>query len=164
MNKSGIYIIINIFTDQFYIGSAANLRHRIDKHFQALKLDRHFNTRLQNAWNKYGSDVFQFAILEYCDKNKTLEREQYWFNITGYEMRYNSDRFAGSPLGRKVTEETKNKISASVSKAQVGRKLSSDHKANIAAAIKKIGISPEKRAKMIAGLRNKYLDAEKVLK
>lgn len=164
MIKSGVYIIINTFTDQFYIGSAANLTHRLDKHFRALSLNKHFNKHLQAAWNKYGEQNFEFAILEYCSKSETLKLEQRWFDATDYSMRYNLDTVAGSPLGRKFSEETKSKISVSVSKAQAGRILSDSHKANIAASIKKLGISPEKRAKMVAGLRNKYLDAEKVLK
>jgi len=164
MIKSGVYIIINIFTDQFYIGSAANLSQRIDKHFNALSLNKHFNKHIQSAWNKYGEFAFYFAILEYCNKTETLKREQYWFNITDYSMSYNLDTVAGSPLGRKFSEETKAKISASVSKSQLGKTLSDSHKANIAASMKKLGISPEKRVKMLAGLRNKYLDVEKVLK
>jgi hypothetical protein len=36
---------------------------------------------LQNAWNKYGEDNFYFSVLELVpDKDKLIEREQYWID------------------------------------------------------------------------------------
>lgn len=153
---SGIYIIVNTVTNQYYIGSAVNVKHRLAKHVKALANSEHYNRYLQNAWNKYGKDAFTFHILEYVDdKTKLIDREQYWFNSTDLSKRYNLCAIAGSPLGNKHSEETKRKIGIASVKFQLGRKLTDTHKANIALGMKRLGISPEKRAKMLQGLRRK---------
>jgi group I intron endonuclease len=60
-----------------------------------------------------------------------------------------------------MSDEAKAKISAKTSSFQLGRRLTDNHKANIAKAMKKIDISSERRAKMVAGLRRK--NAERLL-
>lgn len=57
---------------------------------------------------KYGYSGFSFAILEYCDKNDIINREQYYIDILNPE--YNLCRVAGSSLGLKRSEETKKLI------------------------------------------------------
>jgi len=46
--------------------------------------------------------------LEYCDKKETLIREQYYLDLLNPE--YNILKKAGSPLGFKHSEETKDKL------------------------------------------------------
>lgn len=57
---------------------------------------------------------FSLEILEYCDKSILLKREQYYFNLLNPP--YNILKIAGSSLGHKLTEETKNKIRAKQAK------------------------------------------------
>jgi group I intron endonuclease len=47
-------------------------------------------------------------ILEYCDRDKCIEREQYYIDLLRPE--YNILQTAGSRLGSQQSEETKAKI------------------------------------------------------
>jgi len=64
---------------------------------------------IARALLKYGYSNFSLEILEYCSPSKCLEREQYYLEILKPE--YNLLKTAGSGLGRKHTEETKDKMS-----------------------------------------------------
>lgn len=50
------------------------------RHYGELNRNVHINKHLQSAWNKYGEDVFEFNVLEYCDINMLNDREEYWIN------------------------------------------------------------------------------------
>jgi group I intron endonuclease len=112
--KSGIYIIKNNLNDMIYVGSAVYLQGRYNHHVRRLSVNKHKNIHLQNAWNKYGSEVFSFIVLLYCDKENLLFFEQiiidFYLNTYGRDKLYNLDLIAGSALGRKHSQETKDKI------------------------------------------------------
>ena len=112
---SAIYLILNKVTNQLYIGSAVNIDYRWRKHKECLRSNRHQNSYLQNAWNKYGEESFGFAILELIeDKTKLIGCEQFWIDYTkccNRKLGYNLSPTAGSPLGTKRTEEFKVKMS-----------------------------------------------------
>jgi group I intron endonuclease len=113
---SGIYKILNKANGKFYIGSAIDFTLRWAQHKYLLRLNNHDSSLLQNTWNKYGEDAFEFTIIEHCEKEKTLEREQFWLDWTkcyNREIGYNFRKNAHSNLGVKWTEEHKAKISAS---------------------------------------------------
>ena len=61
-------------------------------------------SRILRALLKYGYSNFRLEILEYCDSDKCLEREQYYLDSINPE--YNILKKAGSSLGYKHTEET----------------------------------------------------------
>lgn len=107
--KSGIYKILNLTTNKFYIGSAINLKKRCEKHINELIKNIHKNPYLQNAWNKQWGQNFEFIVLELVeDKNDLLVREQWWMDFTqsyNSEIGYNICRIAGSMLGTKQTKE-----------------------------------------------------------
>ena len=103
--KSGIYKIINNITKDIYIGSSVNLSNRKSRHFKDLEKNIHHSIILQRAVNKYKIENFDFIILEYCDKNDLLIREQYYLD-TLFPL-YNILKNAGNSLGHIVTEETK---------------------------------------------------------
>ena len=105
--KSGIYKIINNITKDIYIGSSVNLSNRKSRHFRDLEKNIHHSIILQRAVDKYKIENFDFIILEYCDKNNLLIREQYYLD-TLFPL-YNILKNAGNSLGHIVTEETKNK-------------------------------------------------------
>jgi len=88
--KSGIYKITNLIRGLVYIGSAADIGNRWSSHKKDLKKNIHANSYLQRAWNKYGEEAFEFVILELVeDKNKLIEREQYWMD---YYKSYERDK------------------------------------------------------------------------
>jgi group I intron endonuclease len=97
---SGIYQIQCIPTGKIYVGSAINLALRWRLHVRQLTSGKHHNKHLQNAWDCYGSDNFEFAILERVEKHNLLAAEQVWIDKTGCANRdvgFNLYRFAGSP-------------------------------------------------------------------
>lgn len=113
--KHGIYKIINVINNKIYIGSAINLYKRMHNHIHQLKNGIHHSRHLQRLWDKYGEKSFKFYILEYIeDKNKLIEREQHWmdyYNSYDINLGYNICTKADSNIGKKLTEETKRKIS-----------------------------------------------------
>lgn len=58
----------------------------------------------------YGYSSFKLEILEYCEPEINIEREQYYLDLLKPE--YNILKTAGSSLGHKHSEETKEKIKA----------------------------------------------------
>lgn len=67
---------------------------------------------------KYGYSSFRLEILEYCEPDKAVLREQYFIDLL--RPMYNLLPIAGSPLGYKHTEEAK----ANMRAAHKGRELS----------------------------------------
>lgn len=113
-NNCGIYAIINIANDMIYVGSSKQINVRKNQHFSMLKNNKHYNKKLQNAWNNYGEDNFVFKILENVETIEHLSViEQKYLNLfESYkrEKGYNICQIAESCAGRQHTEETKEKI------------------------------------------------------
>ena len=111
---SGIYKITCTSNKMFYIGSAVNLRNRWYEHRKHLRSNKHGNSKLQRAFNKYGIDAFTFEVLELVLPMSLTAREQYWFNkLKPFgKIGFNIVRTAGSTLGREVSAETREKIGA----------------------------------------------------
>lgn len=53
---------------------------RCSKHYNTLKSNTHVNKHLQNAWNNYGEECFEFNIIEKCENDLLNEKEKYWIN------------------------------------------------------------------------------------
>jgi group I intron endonuclease len=103
---SVIYMITNIINGKIYIGSATNYKVRMNLHFSLLNRNKHHSIILQRSYNKYGSENFECDIIEYCDINNLIEREQVWINF--FKPEFNINKVAGSAFkGRKHSEETK---------------------------------------------------------
>lgn len=75
-----MYEILNTKNGKRYIGSSNQLNRRETVHFSALRNNRHGNTHLQNSFNKYGKENFEFNVIVYCDESRQYEYEQYWLN------------------------------------------------------------------------------------
>ena len=112
--KSGIYCIENLVNNKKYIGQSINIDYRWSKHKSELKNGNHDNDYLQKSYNKYGIDCFQFNVLEYCDKDKLDEREDYYINLYhtmdrafGYNLK------SGGQAHNHVCDEVRQKISES---------------------------------------------------
>ncbi len=119
---SGIYVIVHKESQKPYIGSAIDIKGRWHVHRHLLFRNCHKNDHLQNAWNKYGPDAFEFKILEYCPKENLTIREQYWINFydsSNSKKGYNICSKAGNTLGFHHSEETKHKLSLCKTKPQI---------------------------------------------
>lgn len=99
------------------MGSGINLAKRIGDYFKISELER--NTRpIHLALLKYKHSNFTLEILEYCEKDKLLEREQYFIDLLKPE--YNILKFAYSLLGYKHSPENIAKFKE--------KKISKEHK------------------------------------
>jgi len=108
--KSGVYKILNILNGKCYIGSSEFLNRRIKDHRIYLKNNTHSCKHLQNSYNKYGKAAFVFGVIEYCEIDKLIEREQFWIDKTDISIRYNKRRIAQSNKGFKFSAESKEKL------------------------------------------------------
>lgn len=139
MKISGIYKIINQINGKCYIGGSKNIMHRWSIHKYELNTQSHDNIHLQNAWNKYGKDIFLFEIVEKCLPEDLLSTEQKYLNICKqnpnlyYNLVYESGGFMDRSgknngfFGKHHTEETK-KI---ISKIHKGKILTEEQKQKI---------------------------------
>lgn len=75
----GIYKIVCTANDVTYIGSTCvDFKKRFKKHKQRLRHNYHENSYLQNAWNKYGEETFNFIVIEeLLDDIEIKTREKY---------------------------------------------------------------------------------------
>jgi group I intron endonuclease len=99
----GIYKIINVVNNKFYVGSAVNFSRRKTRHFSELRTNKHNNKHLQSAWNKYGEPAFIFAIIQNVEnKEELLEAENVWLREhVGKDYCYNIGTNATAPsLGK----------------------------------------------------------------
>ena len=122
--QTGAYRWLNKVNGKCYVGGAyKNFQNRKQGHLNALRQNKHGNRLLQNAWNKYGEENFEWQILERCESvfETIIVCEQKWldfYQAANKEHSYNLSPTAGSPLGYKHTSESLAKISES-SKKQV---------------------------------------------
>jgi group I intron endonuclease len=112
--KSGIYQIVNIKTNERYIGCTKNFNSRKANHLYDLRNHKNKNPRLQKAYDDYGEENLAFLRLEYVSGSKELllEREQYWIDLLLPE--YNAELKAGSSTKHVKKPEVRAKISRSM--------------------------------------------------
>lgn len=109
---SGIYLIVNLFNGNYYVGSAVtgNIYMRMHKHLYS-KIG---NILVGKAVEKYGLLNFAFLVLELVPHQDTvdvkllLEREDYYINTMKPE--YNIAPLATNSTGWKHSEESINKM------------------------------------------------------
>lgn len=188
LSGSGIYLIMNMVNNKYYIGSAVKLGARWRQHQCDARKGRH-NAIFQNAWNKHGETAFVFTILEHVpNKANLIVREQFY--IDELKPHYNVAQIAGSRLGTKARPESRvaiglaskatwerpgyrEKMSAiqsgktlssetrtKISLANTGKKSSPEHAAKTRARNIARNQSPEHRAKMSAYWKGRPKTAE----
>ena len=85
LNVSGIYAITRKTVgkpNKIYIGSSKNIGVRWRTHKSDLNKNIHKNRHLQNNWNKYGEDSFNFEVLEIVnDLSELISRENQWIFV-----------------------------------------------------------------------------------
>ena len=172
MSENVIYKIRNKVNGKIYIGSTQNKTRRLVQHKSNLRNNRHDNPYLQNAWNKYSTDNFEFTIVEKVeDIEDLIDREQFY--IDKLEPEYNIKPEAGRS---KVSKETKQKLREAnlgeksprygkklsekhkqrISEANIGKELSDQHKKNISKAL-----AGKERSDQYKKKRSKALQGEK---
>ncbi len=161
-NRPGVYQILCTANGRVYVGSANKIAKRWEEHRNDLRANRHHNQHLQRAWNKYGDKAFEFSVLENCDTESVIEREQYYLNAylsAGWKVFNIRRECVLSNLGVKFGDEAREHMRASAairsrndewrarqSEAHRGKKLSEETRAKIGESSR--NISDETRAKM----------------
>lgn len=109
----GIYKIENLVDGKVYIGQSINVSNRLANHKSDLKHNRHHNTYLQHAYNKYGVENFDFSIICECDMQELDRLERYYivevYDSIDRDKGYNREN--GGNLYKIASPETKEKIS-----------------------------------------------------
>lgn len=134
----GVYQIRCLPTSLIYVGSSSNIYKRRLYHLRDLRTGTHIIARLQVDYDVHGLDAFEFTVLEQTDADTVREREQYWIDLLqpfDPAIGYNVGRDTRASFkGLSHTNATRRRISQSQKK------------------LKRI-ITPEQRAKMVAGIR-----------
>lgn len=110
----GIYQIQNSKNKRLYVGSAKNIRKRIQEHVSFLTKNKHWNKFLQNDWQKVGPEYFVVKILEIVNELEFLQSaEQKWLDkcFDNQKRCYNIQPTVDRSIGIPHTKETKRKIS-----------------------------------------------------
>ena len=141
-NKSGIYILTNLTNNKCYVGSSVDLRKRFTWYYSLESIEEVASISvISRALLRYGYSGFRLDILEYCNPEQLIKREQYYLNTIKPE--YNILRVAGSSLGYKHSEEALAKI--------IARSLSPEHKEHL----KKLHLSRSHKVEIFDTLSNK---------
>jgi group I intron endonuclease len=126
-NKSGLYLIENLDSNRFYVGSAVDLYKRMHVHICQLKGNYHHNAFLQSDYNS-GNNNLVFTVLNLAVKNLLITEEQKYIDLIGGSVFcYNVCQIAGSWLGKTHSDKTKKALSQKA----IGRKVSDATKEKI---------------------------------
>jgi len=113
-NNSGIYIIQNIITKDFYLGSSWYIDNRFRNHRSLLKKNKHHSIILQRAWNKYKKKNFIMILFikeDNIDDLRILEQ----FCLDFLNPRYNVAKNVSSVMkGRKHSKDSIKKMSGKI--------------------------------------------------
>jgi group I intron endonuclease len=164
----GIYSITNTITGTIYYGQSVNINKRFGKHKSTLNNNKHDNDHLQNAWNKYGKENFEFKPIEIIEDATIdltpIEIKYYYSTDNKYNLQNpkspfrpewkqteewkqkESDRMKGNnlALGHRDTEEQKKQKS----KSHAGKEHSEDTKLKIAKSMTGKTLSDEVKQKI----------------
>lgn len=77
---TGIYYIESIRDRKKYVGMSKDIHMRWAQHRADLRGNIHHNSNLQESWNRYGEDNFEFVVLEECDEVELRQKESEWIN------------------------------------------------------------------------------------
>ncbi len=145
---SGIYMIYCISNGKCYIGRGKSIHKRWCAHKYQLKRNTHLNPHLQNCYNLYSKNSLLYFILENTE-NRAI-REAYWVSQIDYNLLLNIGPIANEfPMSK----ETKDKISSK----KLGKKMSEETKLKISEAFKRIWSDESYRRKFSNSQKSKKM-------
>jgi group I intron endonuclease len=135
----GIYSIINKVNGKKYYGGSVDIQKRWNHHKNQLKKQKHPNIILQNSWNKYGENNFEFKIELECFKPFLSWIENIYLPFGENNIAKDATR---PMFGRKLSNECKMKMSLA-HKGKGGWKLSDECKKKMSLTHKGILKGPQ---------------------
>jgi len=118
MVKSGVYQIILKEDGRSYIGSSIDIEARWKRHKESARLYPKTGQVIARAIAKYGADQFNWVVLETCDEEQLLDREQYWLDsvrpFADENNGFNVRKIADSNFGITRTIESRKKQSVTM--------------------------------------------------
>jgi len=153
--KSGVYRWTNNINGNSYIGSSKNLGPRLQQYYGKSLVNKK-SSLICRAILKYGHENFTLDILEYCGKDVTIEREQYYIDLL--KPTYNILQIAGSPLGRKLPLE----VRIQMGKSKLGFTHSDETKALMSKLAKDRIFSDITRGRLSLARKGKKLSFETI--
>jgi group I intron endonuclease len=106
MKVCAIYAIFCTKNFKPYVGSTCALSGRIQGHKSELTHRKHHSSKFQNSFNKYGVHSFCVVVLESCEKDELLIREQFWIDkLDSYKNGLNGSWKAERPMCIPKTKE-----------------------------------------------------------
>lgn len=103
--KSGVYRLKNLTNGKTYVGSSVNISGRMSRYYSLGCLIGSNSMLINRALLKYGYSSFSLEILEYCSKDESLKRENYYLKL--FKPDYNIATDALAPmLARKHSAES----------------------------------------------------------
>lgn len=143
---AGVYLIRNLVTNGFYIGSACSFARRWREHVTRLRDGTHPNAKLSAAWIEHGPEDWQFEVLEVvADMSNLLAVEQKYLDLyRAAELGYNKRGAAYNSYGVRQSPEAIERVR----QALRGRKLTPEHRAAISAGSARHSPTPEHIARI----------------
>lgn len=108
-----IYSITNKLNNKVYIGSTKSFKRRKYSHLNDLKNNKHHSIHLQNSYNKYGKDNFEFSILEELtgSNEERKFKEIHYINLyNSYERKNGYNYYKPNKNGFTCSDETRIKL------------------------------------------------------
>ena len=123
----GVYKITNTLCPEgkYYIGYSCNVKQRWQTHKSTLRGGYHCNIRMQRAYEKYGSECFDYEILQECENEEEAKNIElsYLEDLTIrdklYNLHYNSSGgylMTYHPNKEQIIERMKNTQKEQISK------------------------------------------------
>lgn len=110
----GVYCIENVINNKKYIGCSTQIKVRWQNHKRLLKANKHENCHLQEEYNQYGENAFDYYIIEECPVDNLTEREIYWIKYfdsknSGYNLTDGGGGLSNPPddIKKKISEGLK---------------------------------------------------------
>lgn len=130
-----------------YIGSSCHIEKRLTEHNCLLTRNKHYNGRLQRAWNEYKH--FDHETVEVCDRTMLAEREQHWINELQSYLIDRGLNAARNAQNNPQTDDTRRNIGdgnrgkrrtvevrLAISENMKGRKLSAESRLKLGESLK----------------------------
>lgn len=77
-DEPGVYRVLNVATNECYVGGTGSLRKRGGQHSTMLTLGTHYNKSLQRSFREHGAENFRIEVLDLCEIRDVCHRERKW--------------------------------------------------------------------------------------